>query len=87
MMLKLQFSSIPNRFRIYDGKWVLWVGLLVGAISLLKYWSRKRVRRVSSVPVVAVPPGTKLQDARKRFYSDAQSMLLEGYKKVGTVER
>lgn len=38
------------------------------------------------MPVIGLPSGTQLKDARQRFYNDAQSMLIEGYTKVDILD-
>jgi hypothetical protein len=39
-----------------------------------------------SIPVIRLPSGVDLKDARRRFSSDAQSMLIEGYTKVEIID-
>lgn len=81
-MFELHIPILPSVFRGQIPKLALYVSIFLCAVPILDYILRKRVRRNGSVPVVGLPSGTHLKDARRRFYSDAQLMLMEGYKKV-----
>ena len=63
-------------------KYSKWLAVLLIIVPLIEYGTRKRVYKNPTVPVIALENETKLQDARERFRQDAQSMLIEGYKKV-----
>jgi hypothetical protein len=62
----------------------VWISLFVCAASSLFYALSQRVRKVASVPIVAVSPNPQmtLKEARAKFYGDGQKMLLEGHIKV-----
>jgi hypothetical protein len=64
------------------GRSALCLALFYFAVTILQRAFDGKVRRAASVPIVSMTPGTKLRDARKKFYLDAQKMLLEGYKTV-----
>lgn len=78
----IQPSSFASFLKGDMSKPTLYLCILLWAIVLMQHAFQKNVRKNPSVPIVGVPHGGKLKNARKRFYSEAQSMLLEGVRKV-----